>query len=264
VVAVSVEPRRFALSVPPFTDPADVLALARDAEAHGWDGFFLWDHLRWDGKVEVHDPWTLLGAIAVQTSQIRIGTMVTPLSRRRPAVVAKHLVTLDHLSGGRVTLGVGLGDPPDLDFSDFGDEPSYAVRAAITDEALTVLSGLLSGSVSHTGDHLQVEASMKPAPVQPHIPIWIAGRAPNARPLERARRWDGYVPIARDFLTPDELASYVGPHPHDDWDLVAQWPEGTSPDDYAAAGATWLVRSTWPHEEGWLDELRVLASAAPA
>jgi alkanesulfonate monooxygenase SsuD/methylene tetrahydromethanopterin reductase-like flavin-dependent oxidoreductase (luciferase family) len=255
---------RFALSVPPFTDPATVLALAREAEANGWDGFFLWDHLRWDGKAEVHDPWTLLGAIAVQTSQIRIGTMVTPLSRRRPAVVAKHLVTLDHLSEGRVTLGVGLGDPPDLDFSDFGDEPSYRTRAAITDEALAVLSGLLAGSVSHTGEHLHVDASMKPATVQPHIPIWIAGRAPKALPLERARRWDGYVPIANDFLTPEALAAYVGTHPHDGWDLVAQWPEGSSPDDYAAAGATWLVRSTWPQEKGWLDELRALVSAPPS
>lgn len=255
---------RFALSVPPFTDPEVVLGWARAAETNGWDGFFLWDHLRWDGRVEVHDPWTLLGAIAVQTQRIRIGTMVTPLSRRRPAVVAKHLVTLDHLSHGRVTLGVGLGDPPDLDFSDFGDEASYRTRAAITDEALEVLSGLLAGSASYAGEHLRVEATMKPPPMQARIPIWIAGRAPNLRPLERARRWDGYVPIARDFLTPDALAAYVGPHPHDDWDLVAQWPDDTSPDEYAAAGATWLVRSVWPHEEGWRDELQALVSAPPS
>jgi alkanesulfonate monooxygenase SsuD/methylene tetrahydromethanopterin reductase-like flavin-dependent oxidoreductase (luciferase family) len=254
---------RFCLSVPPFTDPATVVRWAREAETNGWDGFFLWDHLRWDDRVEVHDPWVLLGAIATATSRLRIGTMVTPLSRRRPAVVAKHLVTLDHLSGGRVTLGVGLGDPPDLDFSDFGDEPSYAVRAAITDEALAVLAGLLAGSVTHAGAHLTAEATMRPTPVQPRIPIWIAGRAPNPKPLERARRWDGYVPIARDFLTPEALAAYVGPHPHDDWDLVAQWPDGTSPDDYAAAGATWLVRSVWPHVDGWREELEALVSAAP-
>jgi len=255
---------RFALSVPPFTDPAVVVRWARAAEDNGWDGFFLWDHLRWDDQVDVHDPWVLLGAIATATEHIRIGTMVTPLSRRRPAVVAKHVMTLDHLSGGRVTLGVGLGDPPDLDFSDFGDEPSYAVRAAITDEALDVLSGLLAGSASHQGEHLRAEARMRPATVQPHVPIWIAGRAPNAKPLERARRWDGYVPIASPFLTPDALAAYVGEHPRDDWDLVVQWPEGTSPDEYAAAGATWLVRSTWPHEEGWREEIEALTSAAPA
>ena len=255
---------RFALSVPPFTDPHVVVRWARAAEANGWDGFFLWDHLRWDDKVEVHDPWVLLGAIATATERLRIGTMVTPLSRRRPAVVAKHLVTLDHLSGGRVTLGVGLGDPPTYDFADFGDEPSYSVRAAVTDEALAVLSALLAGSVSHHGDHLDAEATVRPSPVQAHIPIWIAGRAPNAKPLARARRWDGYVPIATPFLTPDALTAYVGPHPHDDWDLVVQWPDDTSPDEYAAAGATWLVRSTWPHEAGWRDEIEALVASPPS
>jgi alkanesulfonate monooxygenase SsuD/methylene tetrahydromethanopterin reductase-like flavin-dependent oxidoreductase (luciferase family) len=257
---------RFCLSVPPFTEPGTVLDLARTAEAQGWDGFFLWDHLSWDGRAEVHDPWTLLGAIAVQTSRIRIGTLVTPLSRRRPIVVAKHLTTLDHLTGGRVTLGVGLGDPPDLDFGDLGDEPSYRVRAAITDEALDILAGLLTdGSATHEGAHLRATTSVRPLPVQrPRIPIWIAGRAPHRRPLERARRWDGYAPIASDgFLTPAELEGYVGEHPHD-WDLVVPWPDGTAVEDWAAAGATWLVRSVWPSEHGWVEELRELAGSPPA
>jgi hypothetical protein len=187
---------RFLLSVPPFTDPAVVVGWARDAEAHGWDGFFLWDHLSWNGKVEVHDPWVLLGAIAAETSRIRIGTLVTPISRRRPQVLAKHLTTLDHLSGGRVTVGIGLGDPPDLDFSDFGDEASYKTRAAITDEALTVVAGLLGeGRVSHHGEHLDVDASVRPLPVQrPRIPIWVAGRAPHGRPLARDRQ---PIPVPR-------------------------------------------------------------------
>jgi alkanesulfonate monooxygenase SsuD/methylene tetrahydromethanopterin reductase-like flavin-dependent oxidoreductase (luciferase family) len=256
---------RFGLSVPPFTDPADVVALAVSAEAAGWDGFFLWDHLSWDGRVEVHDPWTLLGAIAVQTSRIRIGTMVTPLSRRRPQMVAKHLVTLDHLSAGRVTLGVGLGDPPDLDFSDFGDEPSYAVRAAITDEALDAVAGLVGeGRASVHGDHVDVESTLRPLPVQrPRIPIWVAGRAPHTRPLARARRWDGYVPIADPFLSPGDLAAYVGEHPRDGWDLVAQWAPGVPAEEFAAVGVTWLIQSVWPSEDGWLDELRSLATASP-
>jgi len=255
---------RFALSVPPFRSPSDVLGLAIEAESNGWDGVFLWDHVRWDDQVDVHDPWTLLGAFAVRTSRIRIGTMVTPLSRRRPWVVAKHLVTLDHLSGGRVIFGVGLGDPPDLDFGDFGDETSYRTRATITDESLDVLAGLLEGSVAHRGEHLAVTAAMRPSPVQrPRPPIWIAGRASNLRPLERARRWDGYVPISREFLTPDELAAYIGPHPRDDWDLVAQWKPGVPADEYAEAGATWLVRSCNPAEGGWFDELHQLASSAP-
>jgi alkanesulfonate monooxygenase SsuD/methylene tetrahydromethanopterin reductase-like flavin-dependent oxidoreductase (luciferase family) len=257
---------RFGLSVPPFTDPADVVALARTAESNGWDGFFLWDHLRWDDVVEVHDPWVLLGALAQETERMRLGTMVTPLSRRRPQVVAKHLTTLDHLSGGRAVLGVGLGDPPDLDFSDFGDEASYRLRAEITDEALAVVAGLLGdGRVSLHGEHLDVEASVRPLPVQrPRIPIWVAGRAPHTRPLARAKRWDGYVPIANDFLSPEALSAYVGAHPHGDWDLVAQWAPGYHADEFAAAGATWLIRSVWPHEAGWLDELRELTGSAPS
>jgi len=256
---------RFGLSVPPFTDPAAVVRLATRAEASGWDGFFVWDHLQWDGVVDAHDPWVLLGAIAQETARIRLGTMVTPLSRRRPQVVAKHLITLDHLSGGRVTLGVGLGDPPDLDFSDFGDEPSYRVRAEITDEALTVLGGLLGdGRASHHGTHLDVEASLRPLPVQrPRIPVWVAGRAPHTRPLARAKRWDGYVPIADPFLSPADLAAYVGEHPREGWDLVAQWAPGVPAEEFEAVGVTWLTRSVWPHEEGWLDELERLVDSGP-
>ena len=192
--------------------------------------------------------------------------MVTPLSRRRRQVLAKHLMTLDHLSGGRVTLGVGLGDPPDLDFSDFGDEPSYRVRAAITDEALTVLGGpARRGAVAHHGDHLDGRRHHAAAAgAAPRIPIWVAGRAPPRQPLERARRWDGYVPIAAGLPDPRRSSRPTsGRTPHDDWDLVAQWPDGTSAEEYAAAGATWLVRSVWPHEEGWRDELEGLVSAPP-
>jgi alkanesulfonate monooxygenase SsuD/methylene tetrahydromethanopterin reductase-like flavin-dependent oxidoreductase (luciferase family) len=246
---------RYCLSVPPFTDPDVVVGWARSAEAHGWDGFFLWDHLSWDGKVDVHDPWVLLGAIASQTERLRIGTMVTPISRRRPQVLAKHLMTLDHLSGGRVTVGIGLGDPPDLDFSDFGDEPSYRERGILTDRALAVLGGLLGEGTP----------TFHPLPVQrPRVPIWIAGRHPSTRPLERAKRWDGYAPLLPETLDPAGIAAYVGSHPRDDWDLVVPWWQTGTVEEYAAAGVTWLVRSVWPTEEGWRDELEQLVSAPPA
>ncbi len=255
---------RYLLSVPPFTDPATVVALARTAEANGWDGFFLWDHLRWDDVQEVHDPWVLLGAIAQETERMLLGTMVTPLSRRRPWVVAKHLVTLDHLSGGRAVLGVGLGEPPDLDFGHFGDEADARTRAAVLDEGLEVLAGLLEhGRSDHHGDHLTVTASVRPLPVQrPRVPIWVAGIAPNRRPLERARRWDGYVPIGKG-LEPDALADLVGPAPRPGWDLVVPWADGVPAQDYADAGVTWLVRSTNPREGGWVEELEQAVATDP-
>src|SRR4029450_7309269 len=114
---------RFGLSIPPFTDVATLATMARDAESAGWGGVFLWDRLQWDriSGLDIHDPWVLLGAMAAQTSRVRLGTLVTPLSRRRPWVVAKHLITLDHLTGGRAVLGVGLGEPPDGGFGGFGD-----------------------------------------------------------------------------------------------------------------------------------------------
>jgi alkanesulfonate monooxygenase SsuD/methylene tetrahydromethanopterin reductase-like flavin-dependent oxidoreductase (luciferase family) len=255
---------RYLLSVPPFTDPSVVVELARSAEASGWDGFFLWDHLRWDDVQEIHDPWVLLGAIAQETGRMLLGTMVTPLSRRRPWVVAKHLVTLDHLSGGRAVLGVGLGEPPNHDFSELGDEADPKIRAAMLDESLTIIDRLISGRVvDRKGTHFDVHASMRPTSVQrPRVPVWVAGIAPNRKPLERARHWDGYVPIGNG-LEPDALAALVGEKPRPGWDLVVPWADGVPAQEYADAGVTWLVRSTWPKDAGWVDELRELAAHPP-
>ena len=168
---------RFGLSIPPFTDVATLVTMARDAETAGWDGVFLWDHLQWERitDLDIHDPWVLLGALASQTSRVRLGTMVTPLSRRRPWVVAKHLTTLDHLSGGRAVLGVGLGAPADAEFAAFGDEAGDRARAALLDEGLDLLDGLLRGRVQHEGPQFHVEARLRPGPVQdPRPPIWVA------------------------------------------------------------------------------------------
>ena len=251
---------KHAINIPPFTDPSVVVGIATDAEGAGWDGVFLWDHLQWALSVrpEVHDPWVLLGAIAQATERVRIGTLVTPLSRRRVHIVAKHLLTLDHLSGGRVTLGVGLGEPPDADFADFGDESDPRVRAAILDEKLAVLGGLLRGDrVDHDGPHVTVHAQLRPGPVQqPRPPIWVAGVVPNTRPLRRAHRWEGVYPIGpRELLTPDELASYLGDDLPPGWDVVASSTPGVPAGEYAGIGVTWLVDSTWPVDD-WVDEFR--------
>lgn len=258
-----------AVSIPPFADTSTLVELAVEAERAGWDGVFLWDHLVWraDRRHDVHDPWVLLGAFAARTERVRLGTLVTPLARRRPQVVARHLITLDHLSGGRAVLGVGLGEPPDADFADFGDVGDARARAARLDEGLTVLDGLLTGPVSHRGELFQVETELLPRPVQaPRPPIWVAGVAPHRRPLARAHRWDGVVPLgASGPLVPSELAGYLGGMeggPRDGWDVVAARAPGVPADEYAGAGATWLVEGTWPDGD-WVADLRSVIADGP-
>src|SRR5688572_30534742 len=107
---------RYAISIPPAGVPSDLIDCARDAERAGWDGFFLWDHLYWSEGVPLHDPWVLLGGMACVTGRIRLGAMITPLARRRPWKLAKEIITLEHLSAGRIVVGVGLG-APDEDFT---------------------------------------------------------------------------------------------------------------------------------------------------
>lgn len=258
---------RTAVSLPPFTDAATLVALAVEAEQAGWDGVFLWDHMVLDAKArpDVHDPWVLLGAMAQATSRVRLGTLVTPLARRRPWVVARHLVTLDHLSAGRATLGVGLGEPADADFAAFGDPADPRERAVLLDEGLAVLDGLLRGPVAHRGPRFHVDAELRPRPVQaPRPPIWVAGVAPHRRPLARALRFDGIVPIGRrDLLTPDQLDEYLaGVERPDGWDVVANWAPGVAAADYAAVGATWLVDGVWPTGD-WVADLRARIDAGP-
>lgn len=263
---------RFLVSIPPFLDDAAaVVDLAVEAEHAGWDGVFLWDHLRWEPSVRppVHDPWVLLGAIAQATERVRLGTLVTPLSRRRLQVVAKHVLTLDHLSGGRVSFAVGLGEPPTEDFADFGDEADPRIRAAMLDEGLDVLDQLLRGDfVDHDGAHYHVKAHLRPGPVQrPRPPIWVAGVVPHRRPLRRARRWEGVAPVGGgELLTPDALAAYLSSddeHAPEGWDVVVGKAPEHSAREYADAGATWLVESASPADDDWFAELHASVQAGP-
>src|SRR5215217_3461395 len=91
--------------------PQPLARLARAAEAAGWDGFFIWDVFGGDSTAPapVVDPWIALAAIAATTERIRFGPMVTPLPRRRPWKLAREAASLDHLSDGRLILGVGIG-----------------------------------------------------------------------------------------------------------------------------------------------------------
>jgi len=265
---------RFAISVPNVGQPAALVEMAELAESSGWDGFFLWDHLhlRRDLHLDVHDPWVVLGACAARTQRLHLGPVVTPLPRRRPQVVAKQITTLDHLTSGKAILGVGLGFPPDEEYGAFGEPVDSRVHAAMLDEALDVLTGLWSGEpFSHRGEHYRVDgAHLLPRPVQrPRPRVWVAALWPYARPLQRAARWDGVVPLnpTGDPLTPEIVQQVVGviaeQRSLDGFDVVVTAAEGVGLSEYVEAGATWIVVSIWPHPNDWYGELRAKCAAGP-
>ncbi len=149
-------------------------------------------------RVPLVDPWIPLAAIAMHTERIRIGTTLTPVARRRPWKLARETVTLDHLSGGRLILTVGLGHPPDAHFAQFGEDLDAPVRAAKFGEGLDILVGLWQDKpFSYHGTYFRIEKSVfLPPPVQqPRIPSWVGGVWPNKAPFRRAARWDGAFPL---------------------------------------------------------------------
>ncbi|WP_026257303.1 LLM class flavin-dependent oxidoreductase [Actinopolymorpha alba] len=240
---------KLGLNVPAVGDPAFLVDLAVTAEATGWDGFFLWDHLhRGSNRPELHDPWSLIGAFATRTSRLRLGTLVTPVARRRPWQLAKQVTTIDHLSNGRVTLGVGLGAPADLEYAAFGESDSARVHAAMLDEALPLIDAFLRGeAVSHTGEYFRVSAQLAPAAVQkPRPPIWVAGSVPHRRPMQRALRWDGFYPLdpraPEGGLRPEVLAEVVERlDPPEGFEIITALNSTSSIDALEKAGATWVI-----------------------
>jgi alkanesulfonate monooxygenase SsuD/methylene tetrahydromethanopterin reductase-like flavin-dependent oxidoreductase (luciferase family) len=266
---------RSALWLPIFdalADPAVVARVAAEAEEAGWHGFFVWDHLRWRAPVQqVADPWISLAAIATATERLRLGPMVTPLARRRPAKVARETATLDRLSGGRLTLGVGLGsDRFGSELSKTGEQLDDRLRGQMLDEALEILTAAWSGEpVDHHGEHYTVDGvQFLPRPVQqPGVPVWIAGYRGNAKPLRRAARYDGFFPANLEHA--DQLAEIVATitnlrqPPKEPYDFVVGLAPGTDPAPYAGAGATWWLVG-FPWDTVSLDQVRGVLRDGPA
>jgi alkanesulfonate monooxygenase SsuD/methylene tetrahydromethanopterin reductase-like flavin-dependent oxidoreductase (luciferase family) len=170
---------------------------------------FLWDHLLVFKQEEMVlpfiDPWIALTAIACKTKKIRLGPLITPLPRRRPWKVARESLSVDHLSKGRLVLGVGIGAPPDVEFDYFGEQSDTKIRAQMLDEGLDIITGLWSGEpFSYKGTHYQLEEmTFLPRPKQePRIPIWVGGGAPNKAPFRRAARYDGVAPVHSKWPEP--------------------------------------------------------------
>jgi alkanesulfonate monooxygenase SsuD/methylene tetrahydromethanopterin reductase-like flavin-dependent oxidoreductase (luciferase family) len=229
-----------------FADPSGFVELAVKAEANGWDGLFVWDMLTsvlGDGDDRrVIDPWVALAGAAARTERIKLGPMVTPLARRRPRKIALETATLAQLSGGRLVFGSGLGDKPEAEFEQFGDDPDPRARAATLDAALE-----------------KVAATWAQAGLE--IPIWVAGKWPAKPPARRAARWDGMFPLRKGGPTLSveecaEITDFIVRNRTADrpFDLVLAARERTlAPDPdlvtaYSAAGATWWVEMFLPGE----------------
>lgn len=269
---------------------SDLVDLAVEAEAAGWDGVFVWDCVfiadERPGKMAICDPWITLAAMATRTQRVKLGTMVTPLSRRRPWKVARETVTLDRLSGGRLILPVGLGALDDGGFSKVGEELDRKVRAELLDESLDILAGLWSGRpFSYTGNHYQVgEMTFLPTPAQtPRIPIWVVGAWSRMKSMQRALRWDGVLPAkmtaagASGDMELDDLRAMgayiaeqrphiVGPDTATRFDIVMEGETPGGDDERAAAiirplaeaGLTWWLEAVWktPETQGGLAGMR--------
>ena len=234
--------------VVPWGDADDVGDLAAAAEGAGWDGLFVWE------PVWGVDAWISLGLAAVRTSRIRLGTLLTPPSRRRPWELASQVATVDRLSNGRVTLSVGLG-ALDSGFETFGEECDRRTRAELMDECLDVVCGLWGGQpFSYDGAHYQVQSTEFPTignvVQEPRVPIWCVAALGREKSVRRALQWDGMLPQVLDdgsVRQPhlDEVAS-LRDTVEEDYDIIV---EGTtsehSPAAYADAGATWWIESMW-------------------
>ena len=274
----------------PYADSREFVDLAYLAEDRGRDGIFTWEAL-WGV-----DAWVTLGAAALNTERIRLGTMLTPVARVRPWDLASKVSSVDRLSGGRAILSAGLGALHE-GWTAFEDDEGRKVRAEKLDECLTIYDGLMRGQpFTYRGTHYRASPTSfhpPPPPVQqPRPPVWMVGAYVVGRvsqpSLDRAARWDGLLPqllgdperprvdrpgtlaIVLDEVMARRAALGLADAPYDvviEADSTGAFIK-LAPDDpstWEDAGATWWIESWWnlePSPEG-LAEVRRRVEAGP-
>jgi alkanesulfonate monooxygenase SsuD/methylene tetrahydromethanopterin reductase-like flavin-dependent oxidoreductase (luciferase family) len=262
----------------PSGDARTAANFAREAESACWDGFFVWE------GVWAEDAWVMLAACAMTTEKIRLGTLLTPPTRRRPHKLASETSSVDRLSNGRLILSVGLGAPHENSgWEEFGEITERKTRAERMDESLEILTRLWQGEpFEYKGKHFRAKIpifSQPPPPVQkPRIPIWVVGAVNREKSLRRVLKYDGLLPTVIEDLgnasgnfTPDQLRAAI------DWlnarreietplDVIV---ENQTPGDnpkkareiikpFMDAGATWHIESMWDTMGGADGQERVL------
>ena len=266
----------YGIEVVPFgdlSDPRQVVQLAQAAEVAGWEGLWTWDHVLI--PFGTGDPWVTLAAVAASTRSMKLCVGISPLPRYRPHLLARTLVGLDLLSGGRLIFATGLGIA--ADFEPFGEPAEAKTRAGMLDEGLGLLSRYLSGEeIHHSGKYYSADsARLVPTPLQkPHIPVWIGGGSKAA--LRRAARWDGWIMGTvneKNVVTnpPEKIAGEVAyilqhrksPSPFDvAVDGVTQASERNLVLEYEQAGASWWFEAIHL-ARGSLEELLQRIKAGP-
>jgi alkanesulfonate monooxygenase SsuD/methylene tetrahydromethanopterin reductase-like flavin-dependent oxidoreductase (luciferase family) len=272
---------KHALFMPPFDGLADadrMADLAVLAEQTGWDGFFVWDHLRYAAPVrDILDPYACLTLMAARTSRIVLGPMVTPLIRRRPQVVARQAITIDRLSKGRLVMGFGIGDDyPGGELACFGELTDVVKRGRALNEGIAIFRGLTSGEeVNITGEFLMAqEVAFHPTAYRSEgIPVWTACRWPNTAPLRRAASQQGV--ILNHITEPEQIIGIKSQLSEAGADLdhfdIVHWGQRDEKmvyckderyEQWAQAGVTWFLTGPGPYNLVY-DDVREYVAAGP-
>jgi hypothetical protein len=254
----------------PYGSARSTANLAQLAEQAGWDGVYLGD------AIWCEDPMICLTAVAMVTSRIRIGTMIIPVPLRRPWKLASESIALDHLSNGRLTLGLGAGAVW-MGWQAFPDEPTNTkTRAEMLDETIDILDLLYQRKpFDYDGKHYHLRLTLldemyyPPKPVQqPRIPLWVPGIWPRMKSMRRILKCDGLLPQKMNTkgefeqVTPNDLRqmkTYIDANRTltKPFDIVVDGKTGDLDraqqkdklQKWADAGATWWIEGMWEATE---------------